>query len=349
MVSPTAAAAAAPPAAAPPTTKATASPPPPHQQQKQQQQQTKEYKQLPLFGDCMSALIPLEWLDVSDYRPVPDNQEMFSDFDSESPAMICVEIVERVGDDVTGVNSEETREEDNLAKFYLEDLKELMDATSSSSSSSESVVATKDWRYELSSSGKEEKLRAVFVDGRAFYVRGAAGNSKEEVTKKMKDLSLTLPKDEAEEEEERVENQSKKDKTNENDDDDNEEEEEEEEEEEDDYVKNKCEWISFAEERNCLVPWKDEDGNDSTRSVTISMYAHRLEKKYDADILISFVRPSKSDRGVGTDDGTEETEDRNHPGAVAQQTLRMLDWSLLGFDEEDEEEEEEEEEEESLE
>jgi hypothetical protein len=118
---------------------------------------------------------------------------------------------------------------------------------------------------------------------------------------------------------------------------------EEEEEEEDDYVKNKCEWISFAEERNCLVPSKDEDGNDSTRSVTISMYAHRLEKKYDTDILISFVRPSKSDRGVGTDDGTEETEDRNHPGAVAQQTLRMLDWSLLGFDEEDDEEDEEEE------
>ena len=164
MVSPTAAAAAAAAAAdaaaaSPPTTKATASTPPSHQQQ-----QTKEYKQLPLFGDCMSALIPLEWLDVSDYRPVPDNQEMFSDFDSESPAMICVEIVERVGDDVTGVNSEETREEDNLAKFYLEDLKELMDATSSSSSSSGSVVATKDWRYELSSSGKEEKLRAVFVD-----------------------------------------------------------------------------------------------------------------------------------------------------------------------------------------
>ena len=338
MVSPTASASAASAsasAAAPPTTKATA----PHRQQ----QQTKEYKQLPLFGDCMSALIPLEWLDVSDYRPVPDNQEMFSDFDSESPAMICVEIVERVGDDVTGVNSEETREEDNLAKFYLEDLKELMDATSSSSSSSESVVATKDWRYELSSSGKEEKLRAVFVDGRAFYVRGAAGNSKEEVTKKMKDLSLTLPKDEAEEEEERVEKQSKKDNAKDNDDDDNEEKEEEE--EEDDYVKNKCEWISFAEERNCLVPSKDEDGNDSTRSVTISMYAHRLEKKYDTDILISFVRPSKSDRSVGTDDETEETEDRNHPGAVAQQTLRMLDWSLLGFDEEDEEEEEEEEEE----
>jgi len=218
-----------------------------------------------------------------------------------------------------------------------------MDATSSSSSSSGSVVATKDWRYELSSSGKEEKLRAVFVDVRAFYVRGAAGNSKEEVTKKMKDLSLTLPKDEAEEEEGRVEKQSKKDNTNDNDEDDNEEEEEEEE-EEDDYVKNKCEWISFAEERNCLVPSKDEDGNDSTRSVTISMYAHRLEKKYDTDILISFVRPSKSDRGVGTDDGTEETEDRNHPGAVAQQTLRMLDWSLLGFDEEDEDEEEEEEE-----
>ena len=69
------------------------------------------YKQLPLFGDAMSALIPLEWLDVSDYRPVPDNQEMFSDFNSESPSMVCVEIVERVGDNVTGVQSSSVREE----------------------------------------------------------------------------------------------------------------------------------------------------------------------------------------------------------------------------------------------
>ena len=44
----------------------------------------REYKQVPLFGNCVTTLIPLEWLDVSDYRPVPDNQEMFSDFNSES-------------------------------------------------------------------------------------------------------------------------------------------------------------------------------------------------------------------------------------------------------------------------
>ena len=114
------------------------------------------YKQLPLFGDAMSALIPLEWLDVSDYRPVPDNQEMFSDFNSESPSMVCVEIVERVGDNVTGVQSSSVREEDNLAKFYLEDLKELMDATTPTRTTS-NANTTKDWRFELSNGKKEEE------------------------------------------------------------------------------------------------------------------------------------------------------------------------------------------------
>ena len=285
------------------------------------------YKQLPLFGDAMSALIPLEWLDVSDYRPVPDNQEMFSDFNSESPSMVCVEIVERVGDNVTGVQSSSVREEDNLAKFYLEDLKELMDATTPTRTTS-NASTTKDWRFELSNGKKEEasELRAIFEDGRALYVRAVAkeadvartkdttdnddGDDDDEVRKRMEDLLLTLPAEEGEEEEK---------KKNDNDN--------------ADYIKKKCEWISFAEERNCLVPSKDKDGNDSTRSVTISMYAHRLEKKYETDILVSFVRPTHYSGGV-----VDETEEHNNPGTVAAQTLQMLDWSLLGFDEEDEEE-----------
>ena len=109
----------------------------------------REYKQVPLFGNCMTTLIPLEWLDVSDYRPVPDNQEMFSDFNALEPSMMCVEIVERVGDDVTGVHSQKFREEDNLAKFYLEDLKELMDiATRDDDDSHSKTIRTKDWRYD---------------------------------------------------------------------------------------------------------------------------------------------------------------------------------------------------------
>ena len=105
-----------------------------------------EYKQVAIFGNAMTVLIPLEWIDVSDYRPVPDNQEMFSDFGGEEevaveaivvvvekkkkklrPSMICVEIVESIGDEVTKIDSSKVRAEDNLAKFYLEDLKDLMD------------------------------------------------------------------------------------------------------------------------------------------------------------------------------------------------------------------------------
>ncbi|CAL6402579.1 predicted protein [Bathycoccus prasinos] len=274
----------------------------------------REYKQVPLFGNCMTTLIPLEWLDVSDYRPVPDNQEMFSDFNALEPSMMCVEIVERVGDDVTGVHSQKFREEDNLAKFYLEDLKELMDiATRDDDESHNSkTIRTKDWRYELSSG------RKVHSDVRAIFVDGKNEDAKKEAMKKMEDLSLTLPKEDDDGEEER-EGKPKE----ENDDDVN-----------DDYVKNKCEWISFAEEKNCLVPSKEnQEGKDSTRSVTISMYVHRLEKKYETDILVSFVRPSsKSDDANHRVIAEDEIQEQNNPGTVAQQTLRMLDWSLLGLD-----------------
>ena len=273
----------------------------------------REYKQVPLFGNCVTTLIPLEWLDVSDYRPVPDNQEMFSDFNSLEPSMMCVEIVERVGDDVTGVHSQKFREEDNLAKFYLEDLKELMDiATRDDDDSHSKTIRTKDWRYELSSGRKvHSDLRAIFVDGKNE-------DAKKEAMKKMEDLSLTLPKEDDDGEEER-EGKPKK----ENDDDVN-----------DDYVKNKCEWISFAEEKNCLVPSKEnQEGKDSTRLVTISMYVHRLEKKYETDILVSFVRPSsKSDDANHRVIAEDEIQEQNNPGTVAHQTLRMLDWSLLGLD-----------------
>ena len=48
---------------------------------------------------------------------------------------------------------------------------------------------------------------------------------------------------------------------------------------------------------------------------------------------MSFVRPTHYSGGV-----VDETEEHNNPERVAAQTLQMLDWSLLGFDEEDEEE-----------
>ena len=147
-----------------------------------------------------------------------------------------------------------------------------MDATTPTRTTS-NASTTKDWRFELSNGKKEEEseLRAIFENGRALYVRAVAkeadvartkdttdnddGDDDDEVRKRMEGLLLTLPAEEGEEEEK---------KNNDNDN--------------ADYIKKKCEWISFAEERNCLIPSKDKDGNDSTRSVTISMYAHRLEK-----------------------------------------------------------------------
>ena len=183
---------------------------------------------------------------MSDYRPVPDNQEMFSDFNSESPSMVCVEIVERVGDNVTGVQSSSVREEDT-AKFYLRDLKELMDATTPTRTTS-NASTTKDWRFELSN-GKKKKNRSyaryLKTAVRCTYVpwqrRRTAGEDKRYHGQRRRRRRRRGEKEDggfivdAAAEEGEEEEKKKNDNDNA------------------DYIKKKCEWISFLEERNCLV------------------------------------------------------------------------------------------------
>jgi hypothetical protein len=285
-----------------------------------------EYKQVAIFGNAMTVLIPLEWIDVSDYRPVPDNQEMFSDFGGEEevaveaevvvvekkkkklrPSMICVEIVESIGDEVTKIDSSKVRAEDNLAKFYLEDLKDLMDVQRTSETT---TTTTRDWRFVTTEIEEEKgnKKKAAVVSKLCSMFENSCEVVKDRVDHETMGSLMTLPIDEEEEEEEEINKESSASERTQT---------------TFDYTKDKCEWISFAEEENCLVPSKDENGNDVNESVTISMFVHRLEKKYETDILVSFVRPYSNKTTAQT---------KNNPGNVASQTLQMIDWSLLGLD-----------------
>ena len=49
-------------------------------------------KKVPLFGGAISAQLPARYVDVSDFRPVPDNQEVWTDADKDES--VIVEIVE---------------------------------------------------------------------------------------------------------------------------------------------------------------------------------------------------------------------------------------------------------------
>ena len=53
-------------------------------------------RKVPLFGGAISAQFPARYVDVSDFRPVPDNQEVWTDADKDES--VIVEIVERVDD-----------------------------------------------------------------------------------------------------------------------------------------------------------------------------------------------------------------------------------------------------------
>ena len=47
-----------------------------------------------LFGGAMQAVLPARWRDMSDFVPIPDNQEVFND--SQLDATAVIEILERV-------------------------------------------------------------------------------------------------------------------------------------------------------------------------------------------------------------------------------------------------------------
>jgi hypothetical protein len=54
------------------------------------------YSERPLFGGAITSDLPVDWKDLSDVRPVPDNQECFQDnFVTDRPEMLVIEILER--------------------------------------------------------------------------------------------------------------------------------------------------------------------------------------------------------------------------------------------------------------
>ena len=42
-----------------------------------QQEQPQQLKQVELFGGAIVASLPANWRDISDFVPVPDNQEIY--------------------------------------------------------------------------------------------------------------------------------------------------------------------------------------------------------------------------------------------------------------------------------
>ena len=57
-----------------------------------------KYSEGLLFGGAITSDLPADWSDLSDIRPIPDNQECFQDsFVNDSPMMLVVEILERQG------------------------------------------------------------------------------------------------------------------------------------------------------------------------------------------------------------------------------------------------------------
>mmetsp|Transcript_2879 Transcript_2879/g.7905 ORF Transcript_2879/g.7905 Transcript_2879/m.7905 type:complete len:207 (-) Transcript_2879:1847-2467(-) len=78
-----------------------------------------KYFKKELFGGAITSEVPEDWKDLSDVRPIPDNQECFQDdLCSENPRMMVIEILER----------QEHVEDHNAAVFFFNDLAERNDA-----------------------------------------------------------------------------------------------------------------------------------------------------------------------------------------------------------------------------
>mmetsp|Transcript_7651 Transcript_7651/g.15744 ORF Transcript_7651/g.15744 Transcript_7651/m.15744 type:complete len:207 (+) Transcript_7651:64-684(+) len=72
-----------------------------------------------LFGGAITSDLPANWKDISDVRPIPNNQECFQDsLVSDKPIMLIVEILERQG---------HIKDED-AASFFFNELAEQNDA-----------------------------------------------------------------------------------------------------------------------------------------------------------------------------------------------------------------------------
>ena len=76
---------------------------------------TMKYSKKELFGGAITSEVPETWADLSDIRPIPDNQECFQDsLFSKNPLMMVIEVLER----------QEHVEDHNAAAFFFNDLAE---------------------------------------------------------------------------------------------------------------------------------------------------------------------------------------------------------------------------------
>ena len=51
-------------------------------------------RKVDLYGGALTATVPSRMADISDFRPVPDNQEVFGDADIDQS--LVIEVLERV-------------------------------------------------------------------------------------------------------------------------------------------------------------------------------------------------------------------------------------------------------------
>lgn len=110
-----------------------------------------------LFGGAIEASIPSRFIDVSDFRPVPDHQEVFSDEAAEQS--IIIEIVEY---SKTG--------EECPARFYFKDLAAMNGALEWEETSECEELAVSDSVPRLAVSGEVPAATQVFCAKGAMLV-----------------------------------------------------------------------------------------------------------------------------------------------------------------------------------
>eukprot|EP00878_Enallax_costatus_P012874 GHUV01013442.1.p1 GENE.GHUV01013442.1~~GHUV01013442.1.p1 ORF type:complete len:198 (+),score=55.92 GHUV01013442.1:334-927(+) len=80
---------------------------------------TEDWRDVSLFGDAMNARLPRRFVDVSDFRPVPDHQEVWAD--GATDQSVVIEIAEH-----SNVSDAE------VGRFVFDDLAAANEASSSS-------------------------------------------------------------------------------------------------------------------------------------------------------------------------------------------------------------------------
>ena len=94
----------------------------------EQQEQSEPASWRPLFGGALSADLPDRYVDVSDFRPVPDNQEVWTD--AERDESVIVEILERVEDGPRDDDDDDDGDGNGpAAVWFFKDLAEVNDAS----------------------------------------------------------------------------------------------------------------------------------------------------------------------------------------------------------------------------